>query len=80
MVSFKKNPYKSPKIHIFEKIRTKIRTCTDKSVRVGTLAVSGQPSNYELHGVIRYLHLLGIPTCEIHRRLCTTYGENLMSN
>ncbi len=43
MISFKKNPYKSPKIRIFEKIRTrtdfffKIRTCTDKSVRVGTL-------------------------------------------
>ncbi len=37
MVSFKKNPYKSPKIRIFEKIRTKIRTCTEKSVRVGTL-------------------------------------------
>ncbi len=30
---FKKNPYKSLKIRIFEKIRT----CTDKSVRVGTL-------------------------------------------
>ncbi len=29
----KKNLYKSPKIRIFEKIRT----CTDKSVRVGTL-------------------------------------------
>ncbi len=39
MVSLKKNPYKSPKIRIFEKIRTKIRICTDKSVRVGTLAV-----------------------------------------
>ncbi len=33
MVSFKKNPHKSPKIRIFEKIRT----CTDKSVWVGTL-------------------------------------------
>ncbi len=28
MVSLKKNPYKSPKICIFEKIRTKIRTKT----------------------------------------------------
>ncbi len=37
MVSLKKNPYKSPKIRIFEKIRTKIRTCTDKSIRVGPL-------------------------------------------
>ncbi len=45
MVSLKKNPYKSPKIRIFEKIRTKIRTCTDKSVRVGTLSRSlNQPS------------------------------------
>ncbi len=28
----KENPYRSPKIRIFEKIGTKIRTCTDKSV------------------------------------------------
>ncbi len=33
----KKKSIQSPKIRIFEKIRTKIRTCTDKSVRVGTL-------------------------------------------
>ncbi len=33
----KKIPYKTPKIRTFEKIRTKIPTCTDKSVRVGTL-------------------------------------------
>ncbi len=43
---FKKNSYKSPKIRIFEKIRTKtdfkkkICTCTDKSVRVGTLPLT----------------------------------------
>ncbi len=39
MVSLKKNPYKSPKIRIFEKIRTKIPTKTDflkKSVLVRT--------------------------------------------
>ncbi len=41
----KKNPYKSPKIYIFEKIRTKIRTCTDKSIRVGTLMMSKRFQN-----------------------------------
>ncbi len=46
MVSLEKNLYESPKISILEKIRTKtnffkkIRTCTDKSIRVGTLMMS----------------------------------------
>ncbi len=38
--------------------------------------VSVKPSDCEQRGVIRYLYLLGVPTREIHRRLCTTYGEN----
>ncbi len=52
MVFLKKNPYKSPKIRIYEKIRTSIRTktdflkkihtCRDKSVQVGTLVGRGR--------------------------------------
>ncbi len=36
----KKNLCRSPKIRIFEEIRTKIRTCTDKSVQMGTLSTT----------------------------------------
>ncbi len=60
MVSLKKNPYKSTKIRIFEKIHTKtdffIRTCTDKSIRVGTL-VSSRADTWRLCWVPR-LHVI----------------------
>ncbi len=54
----KKNPYKSPKISIFEKsiqkrIFKKIRTCTDKSVRVGTLSVQWHTSDIMFCGLHR---------------------------
>ncbi len=45
-------------------------------VAMSMSTVSDRPSDCKSCGVICYLHLLSIPTREVHCCLCTTQGEN----
>ncbi len=38
-------------------------------------AARGKPSDCELHGVIHFLYLEGVPMREIYRQLCARYEE-----
>jgi hypothetical protein len=38
------------------------------------------PTSCEIHAVIRCLHTKSMSAAEIHRELCTVYGQNVMSD
>jgi hypothetical protein len=38
------------------------------------------PASCEVHAVIRFLHAEGQSMAEIHRRLFSVYGDNVMSD
>ncbi len=42
-------------------------------IAMSTSVVKGWPFDCELHGIIHYLDLLGVPTCESYHRLRTMY-------
>jgi hypothetical protein len=37
------------------------------------------PTSCEIHAVIRFLHAKNMSAAEIHHKLCTVYGQNVMS-
>jgi hypothetical protein len=37
------------------------------------------PASCEIRAVIHYLHAKNMSAAEIHRELCSTYGQNMMS-
>jgi hypothetical protein len=37
------------------------------------------PTNCEIHAVIRFLHAKNMSAVEIHPELCAVYGQNIMN-
>jgi hypothetical protein len=42
--------------------------------------ITAAPANCELRAVIRLFHAEGQIAAEVHRRLCSVYGDNVMSD